>query len=116
MNKPPVQLLKTTTVKIRRRADGFYNNRGYFQPGDPCDIEIKANVQSLSGREILQMPEGDRQKEHNWMYTTQKVLVNDVVCYKNEMYEVRSVADWTDFSLAHYRSLIVRLEKQDETV
>jgi hypothetical protein len=68
--------------------------------GEPTTFEIKANVQPLNGRELLIVPEGDRFKDQLYLYTSERLLVNDRVYRKGFSYQVQVIEEWGSFRRA----------------
>lgn len=104
------------TFTAKRRAKGNHV-RGHYSPGKLTTFEkLKGNIQPLNGQELLQVPEGDRQKENNWLFTSFEIADNDIVIYKDIKYEVQVVKDWTPFCISYYRARITKLDNQNEEI
>ena len=104
-------LLNNTAITISRKADSTYVN-GHPVDEAETNPEIKANVQPLSGDEILQLPEADRQKDVKKLFSTSEILVNDIVPYNSKNYEVQKVRDFSDHRLPHYKAIMYLVEGQ----
>ena len=101
--KPPVQLLRhgeklcVDRPGERKFVKGRAENR-------ICEtFEITANVQPVTGFELLQMPEGERERQHIDIWTRCPIKVRDVVqrdCYR---YEVHWVEQWGPYNKARAR-------------
>lgn len=55
---------------------------------------IVANVQPLTGKEVLKLEEGERTKDHLNLWTKGDIRKKDVVKRCNELYEVQNVEMW----------------------
>ena len=65
------------------------------------------SIQPITGNEILQVPEGDRQRDLYKIYTSYKLLKNDIVIRVSDSqeYEVQAVQNWAAFgTLQHYKA------------
>ena len=74
----------------------------------------KANIQPLKGNEILQLPEGDRERENMKCYIPFEIKVNDeVIRSDGRKYEVQESENWNVFGmLQHYKARIMLKEVQ----
>jgi len=103
------------TISIKRG-----NQTTTYVNGHPVDNSlttytgIKASVQPLSGKDKLMLPEGDRTRQIKKIYTVDEVLVNDIIIYDSEEYEVQTVQMWQGnaSSVNHYKSIAYRIEGQ----
>lgn len=95
---------------IRHRVEKFNPATGDPRPPQVIkDCIIRASVQPVSGREILQVPEGDRFREHIFIYTHEDIQRDDTIIYNKREFEVQIVHDWEDqgLQLAHKRARAV---------
>jgi len=106
-----MMLLNNSTITISRKAEGTYVN-GHPVDGTETNLTIKANVQPLTGDEILQLPEADRQKDVRKLFSSSEILYNDIVTYKSKNYEVQRVRDFSDHRLPHYKGFMYLVEGQ----
>jgi len=107
-----IDLMATKLVTVERRTGDIYVN-GHLKPGATTVVaNVKANVQPLTGAEILQLPEGDRIRQHKWAFARYEFKVNDIITYKGIKFEVQMVEDWSDFCIAHYRARMVKVNEQ----
>ena len=76
------------TLTIKR-----YSNWTYIKgrpQADKCeDFQIKGSVQPLTGRELLKLEEGERDKEHLNDWTKGDIRKKDQVAYQGVKYEVQ---------------------------
>ena len=85
--------------------DGHYEEKCYHSEN------IFANVQPLSGRELDQLPEGDRTKDHRTIFTRSKLQVQDIVVLENVDYEILMVETWDMFCAKHYKARAVKVNE-----
>ncbi len=104
-------LLKFLPYTISRPSDGTWSFGKYTQ-GTPTSHTIRASIQPVSGKELDQLPEGDRFKSHIEIYTENSIYVKDVITYKDEKFEVIRVSDYSDYCLEHYEALAIRIDNQ----
>ncbi len=104
--------LDAEQITVTRRAQGSYVS-GRHVPGSDQDFEAAANIQPLNGAELLQLAEGDRQREVNKIYTAFALANSDVVTRADGIrYEVQAVEDWTAFHQPHFKARLMRMEEQ----
>lgn len=100
------------TTTITRKAAGSYVD-GRWVDGAATVYTAAGNVQPLNGRELLQLPEGDRNREYKKMYTAFAVQNDDVVTISGKTYQAQNVADWSDHPQPHYRVRLMLIEDQE---
>lgn len=100
------------------------NGRTDYKDGKPIhryieEFEITCNVQPMSGRDLLLVPEGDRYKEQYWVFMNQKdkpLHTNDKVIRpgvdQNSQpvevpFQVQEVQNWGSFTQARIMRLDV---------
>lgn len=73
---------------------------------------IKGNAQPLNGNELLQLPEGDRQRQNMKLYTKTELKANDLVTIDSgKAFEVQNDQNWTRQNrLQHYKLRIMRVD------
>jgi hypothetical protein len=104
--------LDIEAIAITRTAAGSYV-AGHYVAGSPQQFDARGNIQPLTGIELQQLPEGDRQKEVKKIYTAFALQNGDVVTRAGGIrYEVQTVEDWTAFHQPHYKARLVRIEGQ----
>jgi len=88
-------------VLFKRKALGVYRRGKYVESKSFVEFDCeKASVQPLTGKEQLQLPEGDRNRQHLWIYTPFAVKENDVMVRMGTEYEVQVVEDWGSYRKA----------------
>jgi hypothetical protein len=102
-------LLSMMTVQIRRQPRGRFIH-GHYEPGPESEFEINASVQPLGGRELMQLPEGDRKRQPKMVFTKSRLQPNDIMLYECNRYEIQKVEDWTKFCTGHYRAWALRCD------
>lgn len=104
--------LKVEPITVTRSAQGEYVD-GRYVPGDNQTFEAFGNIQPLNGKELLQLPEGDRQRQTLKIYTAFALENNDTVTRSDGIqHEVQAVEDWTAFHQPHYKARLMRIEDQ----
>jgi len=91
--------------------------KGVYQPVTPTTFTIKASVQPMSGDEVLTLPEGDREKELQTVYTDTLLRTIDQdtkteadrVVWNGSDYEVIKVRPYQMGALDHYECIIARV-------
>ncbi len=105
------------TITIRRSSvsETIYEN------GIPVDTAaytettgIKANLQPLTEKELQMLPEGDRVREAYKIYTKTELKKNDIIVRNldGEVFELRKIAKWVDFTgrINHYKAIVLILD------
>ncbi len=110
-----VTLLKNETITIKRRASGVHRD-GHYRKGDMTTYSVSVNVQPAVGRDLLQVPEGDRTREHKKIYSKFEIKINDIIIRYGIKYEVQTVSDWKNFCIDHYESVAVKMDNQNEEI
>jgi len=95
----------TVTVEITGRG---YDNLGNYRQGVLTETEISANVQPLTGKEIEQLPEYDKERRHLNLWTKTEITTNDSIEYEDTEFEVNKVELWRGY----YRALIIERQNQ----
>ena len=104
--------LDTEQITVSRAGEGSYVN-GRFVPAVAVETVTEGNIQPLNGKELLQLPEGDRERQTGKIYTAYALENGDIVTRSDgSRHEVQAVEDWTAFSLAHYKARLVRVLEQ----
>ena len=105
--------LKVEPFIVKRNSGGGYVN-GRWVPGADTALIGRGNIQPLSGSELMQLPEGDREKDVQKIYTELELLNGDKLIRDKTgiAYEVQAVKDYTAFKQPHYKARLVRLEEQ----
>lgn len=79
-------------------VDGKRVKRGH------AEFAVRCNVQPVSGKDLLQVPEGDRFDEAMWFYVddTQTPLApNDLICRPDDgWYQVQTCEGWGSYTRA----------------
>ena len=79
-----------------------------------------ASVQPLTGMERLQVPEGDRNREHIVIFVEPQhdIRVDDTVLYNCREFEVRVIDEWEDqgLGLVHKRCIAMLKDVNDRLI
>ncbi len=106
-----MSLLTLESITLTRKAAGTYIN-GHYVDGAGTSSTIEANVQPLTGKEILQLAEADRNRESLKAFSTSEIRVNDIITRSSKTYEVQKVADFSVQSIPHYEAVMLLIEGQ----
>lgn len=110
------KLFTMNTVTVKRYSGGTYTC-GYFGGQTTTTFSILASVQPTPGKELLLMPEGDRNREWKTIFTKTPLNLKDIIIDSNGIqYEVTKDSDWlgSGIYLQHYHTNAVRLDFQNE--
>lgn len=109
-----MSLMDRETITIKRYAAGRYVGGNYVAGDDTILPDIKCNMQPLGGNELLRLPEGDREKDVQKIYTTTEILNSDIIIRDktNIKYEVFKVYDNSANDPPHYKAILVSLKNQ----
>ena len=103
-------------LTLRRKEKGFVKD-GYWVEGFVTESTFTASVQPLTPREVEQLPEGRRDSDPFWLFTsTELKVVNvdgiknpDIVVIDGEFYEVDKVGKWQNNVINHYKCLVYKV-------
>lgn len=102
-----MSLLNNETFLVERVQAGTYDTGGQYQNGNTLDVGFFfGNMQPLNGREIMQTPEADREKNQQWLRCSVALETDDIVerALDNKRYKVQSKENWAVFKGAqHYK-------------
>lgn len=85
-------------VVVTRRDPGVFR-RGRHIPAVTFEEFIaRCSIQPASGREVLQVPENDRQKRILSIHTAFKMKTNDIMTRDGEDFEIQIVEDWGSYT------------------
>lgn len=107
-----MRLLLNETITVKRSTGSFVKGRSV--KGTPTIFTERANIQPLKGNEILQLPEGDRERENMKCFIAFKLQGDDeVIRADGRKYEVQESENWAVFNrLQHYKTRIMLKERQ----
>lgn len=105
-----MSLINKATYSVERPGATSYSG-GVGSKAVSTTFTIKGNAQPLNGNELLQLPEGDRQRQNLKLYTKTLLQINDIVTVDGIPFEVQNVEDWTrQIRLPHYRARIMKVD------
>ncbi len=98
---------------VKRVAAGSVSN-GYYSNGASSTISISASVQPLKPSDILQLPEGRRNKQLFYIITdTQLNIVTtsnpDKITISGSDYELDQEEVWQNGVISHYKYLAIKV-------
>ncbi|MCK5605469.1 hypothetical protein KAR91_26490 [Candidatus Pacearchaeota archaeon] len=107
-----MSLIDKKTYSVERPGITTHTN-GVASQAASTTFPIKGNAQPLNGRELLQLPEGDRKRHNLKLYTKTELLPSDLVTIDSgKAFEVQNDENWTrQDRLSHYKLRIMRLDK-----
>lgn len=85
-------------LTIRRYEPGKLYRGVYKKSGKYEEFKARCSFQPMSGRETLQLPEGDRLKSHVKVYSDFPMKRNDIIFRKGEEFEVQLANLWGTFT------------------
>lgn len=108
--------LATGSYTVTRHAAGT-RVQGRSVPGAVSTFSIIASVQPVTGRQLQDLPEGQRGTETIAIYTRTELKTRsadsepDLVDNEGVPFEVVRVERWRAFSDVHYRAYAMRTER-----
>lgn len=76
------------SVTLTRVADGTYTENGDYVPGAATETAILAAVQPMSGRKLMDMPEGIRNEARALIWSRSELRTDDKVSHDGDDYRV----------------------------
>ena len=116
--KVPSGLLETEEITITRGGEG--SNEGDYVDGHWTEgiktitsLEVFVNIQPITGKERLQLPESDRDRDIKKIYSKTEIRNGDRITRAKDHleYVVLMVQGWNEFGLSHYEGMI-KLENE----
>jgi hypothetical protein len=118
--------LASGTYTVTRTDTGTrVGNFGRYTAGDASTFEIVASIQPATGRQLRDLPEGQRGDETIAIYTKTEIRTRspgepgnepDVIAYRDEPWTVTQVKRWESFGAVHFEALAVRAPDPKGTV
>lgn len=111
-----ITAMATGTYTVTREPAGTYEAGRYVRlsaatpPIAPTTFDIVASIQPLRGRELADLPEGQRGDELRMIYTVTELRTrsasseSDVVTIDGEPWTVIRVERWQSFGAVHYQA------------
>lgn len=104
-------LLETEKITITRFSDGTFN-KGQHEEGIGTVIpDVLVNIQPITGQELLQLPESNRERVELTIYSKTEIKNEDIITREIDGldYEVLNLRDWTAFRLSHFKGMLKRV-------
>ena len=104
-------LLETEKVTITSFADGTFN-KGQHEEGAATVIpNVLVNIQPITGQELLQLPESNRERVELTIYSKTEIKNEDIITREIDGldYEVLNLRNWTAFNLSHFKGMLKRV-------
>lgn len=105
--------LASGTYTVTRTVAGT-RTVGRYTPGAATTLEIVASIQPATGRQLRDLPEGQRGDETVAIFTVTPLLTRspttepDVVTYRGEPWTVVTSKLWESFGDSHYECMAQR--------
>ena len=118
-----IESFATGTYQLKRPiADGAYID-GVYQPSATETVEVVGSLQPLSAKESLLLPENERSRESFNLFTEVELFPAsedgirqaDIVLVNGEEFTVRSVLRWRNVDLPYFKSLLQRVNDQEDS-
>ena len=94
-------------LEIRRREPGKIYRGKFVSSNRYEEFTAQCSFQPLSGRETVQLPEGDQEKVHVKVYTAFAIKRDDIIVRNGEQYEVQVLENWGTYTKATARLMDV---------
>lgn len=101
-----------TVTRKRGKKTATYTPSGESITSTPTETTITASVQSLTGDELLELPEGDRTRFPKMIVTESNLETNDVIVFSGNDYELKNVKDNNQPGMTntfHYKAIMLRI-------
>lgn len=113
----------TGTYAVKRPVTNGYYLEGVYQPSAIEEIQVVGSLQPLTPKEALLLPENERNKESFNLFTEVELFpasedglrVADLVLVNNEEFQVRSTEAWRNVDLPYFKSVIQRVNDQEDS-
>lgn len=107
MSKPMFLLTKKVPLTLHRRTQGSYVDGDWIE-GSTVDVVIQANVQPLKDYELLQLPESERSRDWQKVYSAEMMLTQVQGQQDADEFEWESMEDGQTYT---YKIMKVRRYK-----
>lgn len=118
-----IESFATGTYSVKHPiANGAYIE-GVFQPSVTETMQVVGSLQPLTAKEALLLPESERNRESFNLFTEIELFpasedglrVADIVSVEGEDFLVRSVVRWRNVDLPYFKSLLQRVNDQEDS-
>lgn len=100
-------MLGALTYTVRRQASGAHVD-GVWTPGAETSFTVEVSLQPMRGRELLSLPEGQRQQARWKGYTETELFVGDRIEYSGrDLVVVKVSAYQHGFGTDHFKVELV---------
>lgn len=106
-------IFNSETVELWRESKAYSRDKGNYSTITKID-DVEMSIQSLAESDLLKLPEGDREKEVKKVYTTYKILKNDIIIQDGIEYKIKKPPlPWKVLSqIHHYKGFAYRIENE----
>nr|BFD67492.1 hypothetical protein HAGR004_25140 [Bdellovibrio sp. HAGR004] len=113
----------TGVYSVRRPVTNGYYLEGVYQPSAIETVQVIGSLQPLSPKESLLLPENDRNRESYNLFTDVELSpasedglrVADLVEVNGKLFQVRSVEAWRNVDIPYFKSLLLRVNNQEDS-
>lgn len=101
-------LLETEKITITRVAAGTFNKGQHEEGAETVIPDVLVNIQPVTGQELLQLPESNRESVELSIYSKTEIKNGDQITREIDSldYEVLHVRNWTAFNLKHFKGML----------
>lgn len=95
----------------------YVDGKTAVNPKSLVMYHVVCNVQPLTGDDLVQLPEGDRNDDQFWLYTNQDQLavkVGDLIAREDKTYECQSSEQWGSYTRARCMHIDTQAEPDAE--
>jgi len=78
LSRTPDLMRRGESVVVERRCQGTYRAGEYIE-GRCETFSVIANVQPITGYDLMQVPEGERHKRHFDVFTISRIKLDDIL-------------------------------------
>lgn len=103
-----MSLINNEILSVTRTSESDDYVEGAHVAGTDSVFKIECNVQPVTGNALLQLSDGERNRQPLSLFTKTEMKIKDVVTRRGIPYEVLRVEDWTGHGpLSHYAATMV---------
>jgi len=108
-----MSLMENESFSLKRFAIGGYIQGHYVKGGDTIYPDVMGNIMPMTGNELLQLPEGDRERDVQKVFTTTLIQNDDIITRStNVKYKVTKTLDRSANDPPHYQAVLIALKNQ----
>ena len=111
-------ILGQESITVNRDPGGSFVG-GYYTPGVAVPLTgISASFQPVMGDELLELAEGDRNRQAKRFFSTFQFKKNDLITQvkTGSKFEVKTVEDFDGYRLPHFTGIALLVDDQNATI